>query len=200
MPSNRPIIRPSFVSLQSLWSFPPRPSALTLVELMAALAIASMLTVATFSTVGSLLRARKVGEGALDRSPQSAAWRPVLSRDLLNATEYTATGAGFALRTHAWLDRRTLDSACLDSSVAYEVRRVGERNWLVRTQRSQFGGDFADIVCPDVASIRLAAPSDAAAPGAGTDEAFLAMQGPMLVTLQFDGANRAPMTVFFRKE
>jgi prepilin-type N-terminal cleavage/methylation domain-containing protein len=138
-----------------------RQAGLTLVELMTALAISSLMMVAALSAMSSLIRVRTFELKDVQRSPLAAPWRPVVSMDLMNATECQSSPQGFSLRTHAWLGRTSLDPRHLEAIVSYDVRSIAGRSWLVRTQESSFeGGTFTELVCPDVSAIRLLGEND----------------------------------------
>ena len=114
----------------------PRPRGLTLVEMMAALAIATLLAVGTLGVVRSMLRTENIARAASPWLGVDAPLRDMLRRDLAQAREYQAAAQRVTFRLVASLDPN-LDQGHLPASVVYEVHRVQDRSWLVRVQRPE---------------------------------------------------------------
>ena len=139
----------------------PAPPALrsrrgfSLLELLAASALAAVLMVVLLQVVGSLARSRVVLEGgAAGEEPWRADLVEHLRWDLLNAAEVTAERNRVVLAGHGSLDRATLSPGHLPVTVVYALERLGGRTWLVRRQSPRGGAGrepgWSELVCPDV--------------------------------------------------
>lgn len=128
---------------------------LTLVEMMAALAISTLLAVATLSVVQSMLRSESIVRAASPWLGLDAPLRDMLRRDLAQAREYQVAAQRVTFRLTASLEPN-LDQGHLPASIVYEVRRVQDRNWLVRVQRPEVqGAPLGELVAEGVSGIQF---------------------------------------------
>ena len=109
--------------------------ALTLVELVVALAITTMLAVAALQVVSTLARTERVASAAEETDALGDSLRLLLVGDLLNADRTRETAGGFTIRTHTYLAPGAAAPQHLPSLVTYEVRKVGQRSCLFRRQQ-----------------------------------------------------------------
>ena len=180
-----------------------RKKGLTLVELMATLVIAAMVTAAALAAVADLARV----EGMERNRQQEVTWlepvRNLLASDLVHATQYQAVAGGFALKAQASLDADTMEQRHLPASVQYVVRRIGARSWLVRVEQPETGGNgLTELVCPDVKSILLEPVPEAAnasgtgAPPPSTEpDGWAEVPAAVVITVVRDAAEQ-PEVVF----
>ncbi|MBM4033133.1 MAG: type II secretion system protein [Planctomycetes bacterium] len=144
-----------------------RAAGLTLVELTATLAITGLIAAALLPVTANLSRAEALGRRSAEPGLQRAALRALIGLDLAHADAYRLAPGGVELRAHVALAPGSLAVQHFPATVAYAVRRVGGRNWLVRSQRSALGGDLDELVCPGVAALRFIPAGKATAPREG---------------------------------
>ena len=136
------------------------PRAFTLIELLAASALASVLVLVLFQVIGSLGRTR----AALDRKAAADSttsahepWKSdlldMLRWDLANATERKLEPGRVTLVGHGSLDRRTLAAGHEPAAVIYELERRGGRSLLVRRQVD--AGAWTEVLCADATGFAL---------------------------------------------
>jgi len=148
-----------------------RRRGLTLVEMLVALVITTLLAVAALRVVTTLARTEKVAQAIGEGNYLKNAIERTIAADVLGADHFRetagGTAGGFALRTRLSLKAGTLAPEHLPSIVTYEVRMVGERPCLVRRQQTLAEAESVDLVATDVRGIRIAAegPSRADAEG-----------------------------------
>jgi len=173
-----------------------RPSGLTLIELMVTLAIVALLTTAALATVTTLARSQAVRQRADGPAVRQRHLERLLAEDFRHATGFRLVPGGFELNSQAALDSKSLERRHFAAVVGYAVRRIGDRLWLVRTQRSDAGGDFAEPVCPTVRAVALSVPRDPALAA----EAWQKLPASAGVSFAFDeaGAAAAAATVSLR--
>jgi prepilin-type N-terminal cleavage/methylation domain-containing protein len=133
----------------------PRRKALTLVELLAGLAIAGLLAVAALAVTTTLARTEAIGRHRHAATERRAALGRLLRADLLNATRFRETSRGFRVETAWSLASDDLAPAHLPAVVSYEVDQVGGRPCLLRRQRSEFQPPVAELVAADVRQIGI---------------------------------------------
>ncbi|MFB3891190.1 MAG: type II secretion system protein J [Phycisphaerae bacterium] len=175
--------------------------ALTLVELMAALAIVSMLLTAAMAVIGSMSRAGAHDQLRHDEALSSAALCDLLRADLLHTRDFLTSDTGCTLKTRMSLDARTMERQHIAADVEYAVRKVGTRSWLVRTQRcGDDGALMRDVVCPGVSEIRIERmelpdqiDAPATAPATGVSPV-------MTCVVEFDSPDRAPVRIAVRQD
>jgi hypothetical protein len=168
--------------------------ALTLVELIVAMAITTLLAVASLQVVTTLARTEKVAQAIGEADYARNSLQRVVTMDLLGAEhfrEMTTGSGGFALRTRVFLKPGTLAPEQLPSVVMYEVKKAGERSCLVRRQQTLGADETVDLVAVDVRSIRLAGGGDSRADGEGWKE----LPAAATVTVEFGKSEKAEFTV-----
>ncbi len=177
--------------------------ALTLIELMATLAIAGALTAAALSVAANLARVEAAEQRRYEGPSLAGPLRAMLGEDILHAKRYRVSEAGAVqLETFCSLDGETMAREHSPATVTYEVRQIGRRLWLLRgQQRLGAAGENArtnELLCPGVESIALAAEGDSG--GAVTAGQWKAMPSAVTVTVTFVGDGRPPMCFRFRNE
>ena len=174
-----------------------RRNGLTLIELMATLTIVASLTVASLAAVSNLSRTDAV-ERQRDGKPSAwTALRPMLAADVVHATVWKPMAKGFSLRTRVLLDAATMEASHLGTTVTYQVRRIGSRAWLVRTQQPNLPGrDLIELVCSGVKAVTLR--------GVGRDdtqsEDWQSVPAAVVVTVVFEREGREPILYTIRRE
>ena len=170
---------------------------LTLVELLATLAIVGLLSAAAMRVTAALVRTQR-----LDRRQAAARWQApaldaLLRVDLAHASRYRKMSDGFELRTTGQFDPETLRLRHLPAVVAYQVRQIDSRSWLVRRQESGVRARLTELICADVAMIDLSAAADGAEIPAGQWRALpeavtiaIAFTDPGRPALAFEYLNR----------
>ena len=134
-------------------------SGMTLIELVLALTISTMLTVAAMGVVANLARAQSAQKRAADAASLRTRLHSLLAADLRHAERYRALDDGFEFSSAAALDPEVLEVRHLKSTVSYTVLEVGPESWLVRRQQSDAYGFFTELVCPGVVSVRCGGPA-----------------------------------------
>jgi Tfp pilus assembly protein PilW len=172
----------------------PATAGLTLVEVVVAMSIVTVLTFAALRMIGSMSRSQKAHE----RSWQDSAGRDpiaaVMSADLWHATHYRVTPASFVTRNLSSLDPVTLDQHFLPAQVEYAIQRVAARQWLVRTQHPRVAdqASLIDLVCPDVQAVTL----ESSGPPAEADGPWQVVGDTIAIQVQFATAGRQPLKFF----
>lgn len=136
--------------------------ALTLLEVLLALAIAALLAVAAMSVVGATLRADRIAQAAFENAGEDSALEGLLSRDLLHGVRWRQVGEGVVVETGWALDPADLSGRHVGSTVSYSTRTVAGRPWLVRTQRTDDGECLDELAAPDVQQLSIVAEGRAA--------------------------------------
>jgi prepilin-type N-terminal cleavage/methylation domain-containing protein len=140
---------------------PPRRSAFTLIELLAASALAALLMLVLFQVIGSLGRSGAALERAAASEMQSAmqtAWKSdlldLVRWDLTNAADINLKPGLLTLTGHGALDRQSLAARQEPVTVVYAIERRGNADCLVRHQvrRDGVSGDagWSELVCANV--------------------------------------------------
>jgi prepilin-type N-terminal cleavage/methylation domain-containing protein len=153
--------------------------AMTLVEVLVALAITSMLTAAAFVVLRNMTKARQhmeeAGRALLIRAPL----RGVVAADLAGATGYKATPRGFILKSMSCLQEQTLERRNLPVEVEYTIVDLARHPVLVRIQRPLTGGEpFREAICL-AQGVRL----DTAAPQEPTEGEWQPLRGEVKVSV-----------------
>jgi len=162
---------------------------LTLVEMLAALAITALILAAVLPVTASLARSHALGENTQEQVSLESALRGLLATDLVHARSYRMTPNGVELEGLATLDLGTLELQHIPSTVRYEVRRIGARSWLARVQGSDPAGWVAELVCSDASAIGL---RDASQPAAASGD-WQELPDAVIVRVGFATADRAPV-------
>lgn len=137
-----------------------RPRAMTLIELVLALAIASMVSLAAMGVVVNLSRSREVQRREADAVTARQQLEGLMEADLQHAERYRLTKAGIEFQSAALIDPETLETRHLDCTIAYQVIEIGLDSWLVRRQQSVGQDAFTELVCEGVIGIGLASRDD----------------------------------------
>jgi len=175
---------------------------LTLIELMATVAIVSLLTGAALTalTRASASANRQIALGEHKWLPDRL--QQVFEADLMHAGECRTTEQGFALRTLAALRPDSMKLEHLPVEVEYRVQRLAGRSCLVRIQRSEDTGvakNLGELVGVGVAGVTLETlslqPPD-------EEAAWQKMTGTVLVAASFEDEDipEAVYTYTFRKD
>jgi len=174
--------------------------AMTLVEMVVALAIMALLAVACMHVTTHMAQAQRAAESRRNDSVWDAALREALAADLLQASHVRPTADGFQVRTLAHLDGRTMAMKHLPVTVAWEVHRTeGGTPLLVRTQRVEDADDAAsragrtDLACAAVTRVALV-PADAARKLQSTWQEM-----PESVTVEVVGTESGPVSFTVRR-
>lgn len=149
-----------------------RLGGFTLLELLAASALAAVLMVVLLQVIASLTRGKVVldRQAAADRAPWQSDLVENIRWDLTNASEGIAETNRLRLTGHGSLDRATLAPTHRPVTVVYALEQLGGRTWLVRRQSprrsltNQRG--WSELVCPDVTGFVVEPVEAPARPGA----------------------------------
>ena len=142
-----------------------RSRGMTLVELLAAMAIASMLCASAVAVATQASRSSILPQQAHEESSLHDQLKALLEADLTHAVKCRTTETGFVLQTYSALDGDSLELSHLPSVVAYEVRKAQPRNVLVRTQQTAYGQKVCQLVCSCVAAVGLEGAGEAGPDG-----------------------------------
>lgn len=171
-----------------------KPSGLTLIELIAALAIVSLLMAVALRVATQLARR----QDALQRPGGGSGLRErlgaVLEADFVHARRYRSGPSGLAVMTQASLDGRTMAMEHLPTEVTYLVRKIGSISWLLRRQKLPRGGSFTEAVCSGVRDIRIASADGARAP---SPDQWKMLPAAVNVTVGFQDTRRRPIRLCF---
>jgi prepilin-type N-terminal cleavage/methylation domain-containing protein len=133
-----------------------RRRGFTLIEILLAVTIATVLMAAVLAVLSGIARDQK-RLTAEDRTTRPTATIELLRWDLTNAESVISTDDGILLRGHGGLDPSSLEPSNRLTRVTYRIRRERGESNLVREQRylddpihPQF---WADLVMRDVRSI-----------------------------------------------
>ncbi len=132
-----------------------RRTGLTLVELLAALAIGALLAAAALSVTTTLARTEAVARRAHESAALEASLGRLLAADLLNAARFRETAEGFEVEALNALAADDLSPAHLPAVVTYEVDEVAGRPCLLRCQASEFEPPLVELVAANVRAVRI---------------------------------------------
>ena len=172
----------------------PRREALTLIELLAALAIVSVLTAGAFRVTGQLSRSGKVIQARQDSSTLETGLKNLLAADVHHADRYKSDVSKLSFEMHASLDAKTLEIRHIPSNVTYEIRSFEGRNWLVRTQKLTNLPLHTELVCPDVSKIVL---KDSGG-RSSTRRGWKAMPDKTTIEIHFENSHRPELRFQYR--
>lgn len=157
-------------------------NGLTLIELMAALAVSGLLVTAALTAATTMGRVDAAERGRIADDPPSSL-RDVLATDVGHAREYRVADTGFSIRTWATLDVGTMELQHRPTTVTYYIVELAGRRWLLRRQQADDHVDpRVDLAAPDVVSIHLSVEDEAAA---NVDSPWRPMQTVATVTVTF---------------
>ena len=170
---------------------------MTLVELLATMAIVSMLMVASMSVVTGVTRVGRLSQRQDELQLLQAGVRQLLEPDLIHARRYRNMIDGFEIETLSALAPQSLQRKHWPAVVTYQTRQIDDQPWLLRTQvvgvlppvRQLVGGgisnvDLQDALLPDVLDYDLWKPAPEA----------------WLVTIHFSDADRQPKRFVLQAE
>jgi len=107
------------------------------------------------AAVRSLARSERISKELNGPSSELAPLEALLRMDVLHCREYRKAGKGLELKTWASLEAKALELEHLRATVKYEIRQIGARPWLLRTQETGIRKPLRELVLPDVLSIDL---------------------------------------------
>ena len=131
--------------------------ALTLVEMLAAIAIVGLLSAAALRVTGNLARTGRNVQTRADDNALTAGLENLLAGDVTGALKYRKASEGLELKTMCILDDKDLEIRHLPATVSYRVQKVGDDNWLIRTQYIEGRRKTARLVCKGVSKVSLVA-------------------------------------------
>ena len=135
--------------------------AFTLIETLAAVALAAVLLVVSFQIVAGVGRAQWV----MTQRDAAADWADgvldVIRGDVLNARRVRVENGTLRLDGYNALDPQTLSPSGRLASVVYRVQDIAGRRWLVRSQTLDDAltnaARTSQPLCPDVAQLAVVA-------------------------------------------
>ncbi len=173
-------------------------TGMTLIEVLAALAIVSMLTVAALRVATRLSRTGAFIRRRGEASALEIGLENLLASDILHADRYVNTRGGLSLETHASLEAATLEVRHIPGRVTYEVRTIDGRMWLVRVQQVGNGPQHAELICAGVSGVNLIGGGKRSF--AGGRAAWRAAPSPTMVRVQFADPARPELRLQFRRK
>jgi prepilin-type N-terminal cleavage/methylation domain-containing protein len=142
----------------------PKPRGLTLIELLVATALASMLLVAVMSLLKTLAVKRKVLVEQTAMAPWQQSLEEQLRWDLTHARRFEFAAESLWLMGYAARDFATGVITHRRSEVVYRLVRLGERTWLLReeTQPDMLsnGNRRRELVCCGLTTIAMEIPGE----------------------------------------
>jgi prepilin-type N-terminal cleavage/methylation domain-containing protein len=139
-------------------------SGMTLIELLAAMAIAAAVMAAALTVTAGLSKADLRARAGDGHEALRAGLRNILTVDLTHAQWFRNTANGFELRTLAALEGQGAELRHLDTTVAYAVRPINGVQWLIRLQRITGGTLQITAMSPAITSVEIKVPIDLATP------------------------------------
>lgn len=127
--------------------------AMTLVELMAALAIVGLLAVATLRVVTRLARFARSPALRASKAVHREALARLLELDAFHAQRLRKVDGGFEIESTARVERPAMALEHRPSTVTYEVRQIGGTPWLCRVQAVANRKETVELVARGVHSI-----------------------------------------------
>ena len=129
---------------------------LTLVELLGALAVMTLLTAAAVNTTLAITRALPASVREHETAALRASLEAVLEADVVNADKYRLEGGALWLETQNLLEGEGLEGRRLPAVVTYRIINIQGRPWLVRGQTAGMEPQTGELVCRGVRAIGLA--------------------------------------------
>ncbi len=142
----------------------PGPCGLTAIELLVALALASMLMVAILGLFSSVNRQCRELVALCDTEPWQRQLADLVRRDLSNARQMVVDETTHRLVLQGYLGTEGLDlsSTHQAAEVTYHVAKVDQQSYLVRDERALFGAAqhtvVRRLVATDVLDFHLVRP------------------------------------------
>ena len=177
--------------------------AFTILELLAATALAALLMLAVLHVIGSVGRTR----AAMARWPETGMWRAdlldTLRRDLTGSTGIRYDPAGVTLTGHAAVDRDTLATSDEPVTVVYAVETIAGRSWLCRRQSSRAANGqraWKELLAPDVTTfaVRPGARGSAVLPQSSAGDNGQAVPAAVVVEIGGPGESVLSETLVLR--
>lgn len=168
---------------------------MTLVELVAALVIATLVMVAVLATIVHLPRADAALQVSAQRSAMEARVRDLLFEDLFHARQKRVLPGGIELEQSVLLDPFSLEPHHFDAIVGYEVRAIGGRNWLVRTQNAGIVNVSRELVAFGVSDVAIEMPAAASRPAEASPETWQDLTAGATIVVSFDSPKLPPLRV-----
>jgi len=181
---------------------PKTRAGLTLVELLAALAVATIVTVAAMNVTARLAHSAAAEQARHEQQSIDVPLRELLTAELTQAYEVQLVETGFTVRTPSTVDSGSMRRQQLPGRVTLAVQKIGDRNWLVRTQQPSTAGEPSmELVCSNVASVnvRSAVPYSFKKALPETKPLWMVLPPAVIATVTFDD-NRPEMTFVVRRE
>lgn len=170
-----------------------RRRGLTLIEMIATLAIAGMVTAASLALTANLLGRQKAAGGIAAKDATEERLRHLLSLDMAHATRCRAVEGGLKLRTRTAVRPGTMATEHLPVEVCYEAGAAGNESWLVRSQYASGDEAFRELVCRDVTGLSFVREGGTEGGRRAEDNLNLAPGDAVVFELRFyrGGAERA---------
>ena len=128
--------------------------AMTLIEVVAAVALLAMVMAASLRVSSNLLRSQAAIEPIQHELGDLQDMVNLLREDLLHVDAYKVDGTDLLLRSRAWLEPGSMNRVHCGSIVRYRPTQVGSRVWMVRTQQRD-GTLDAQMVGAGIDAIRI---------------------------------------------
>lgn len=170
------------------------PRGLTLIELMATVAITGILVAAALGVATRLSRAEAINERSHEASLPQVHLKNLLASDIIHARFYRKTSNGVEFQLRARLDVKTLEMQHLRSTVGYEIRQIASRRWLLRVQKVPDRQDHTELVCPDVYAVSLGTIKD---DRTTASDDWKPVPEVLTVRVEFSEADRKPVAFKF---
>jgi len=174
----------------------------TLVEMLAASAMAALLLVTVLVVISSLGRERRaMAERSKVQTPPDLT--EIIRWDLVNARSIGTVRGVVTLSGFGTLDPDSLaPTPHRPVEVVYEVRRAAGKSWLVRRQRAPDNFDLSstELVCSGVAGLSIirqersdGPTQDATTQPSTRPSKYLALSDCVRLRVKWDDPNRAPI-------
>lgn len=170
-------------------------TGLTLVEVTLALAITALLAVGVLSVVTACTRGDRLDQSWQTAAQRQATLTELLTTDLSHARRVLKTATGFQLDSRASLNPQTMELEHLPSNVGYEVRQIGSRTWLSRTQQLPDQTLSRELVAAGPQTVEITKT------GGGSDlpaDRWTSLPEAVTVTVTWEGSD--PVIVSFRRK
>ena len=128
--------------------------ALTLIEMLVALTITTLLMVAALRATSAVTRSDKVMQQREDVSSLATGLEKLFAVDIQHADRYMLAADGFVLSVRSSLEKDNFKLRHIPCVVTYKIKRIGSQTWLVRTQH-QTNSEYSELVCVGVSRIYL---------------------------------------------
>ena len=127
----------------------------TLIEIMVALAIAAMLSMAAMAVVANLARSQAASKRTEGAAFMKTGLRRLLATDVDHADRYRVLPNGIELHSRAAIDPASLEVRHFESVIGYKTIELGADVWLVREQQSEMSGMLTELASKGVKTISI---------------------------------------------